>query len=341
MLYKRLIGIFLALAAILLSGITGYVLIERWSVIESLYMTVITISSVGFMEVHPLSQSGRIFTIFLILCGSGVLIYCVSLITAFVVEGELTDVIRRRKMNSKIKGLNEHYIVCGADQTGLYVIEELHKTKKDFVVIEKDSEKIRQLMGRDILCIEGDASHYAVLEQAGIQRAKGFISSLSTDAENLFVVLTAKKLNPSLRVISQAVEAESEQKIRMVGADGVVMPNFIGGLRMVSEMIRPSVVNFLDIMLRSKDKTIRIDEIDLTGGSPFAGKSIGETGIADTAGVTLVALRDRKEDSYLFNPSGKTVLNENNLLILMGDVEVINRIRTEASAQGIKRQGSA
>ena len=331
MLYKRLIGMFLALAGIIVTGMTGYTLLERWTPLEALYMTVITISSVGFMEVHPLTASGRIFTIFLILCGSGVLIYSVSLITAFIVEGELTDVIRRRKMNKRISALRGHIIVCGTDKTGLYVIEELVKTKKDFVVIEKDAVISKQLMGRDILCIEGDASHYAILEQAGILNAKGFITSLSSDAENLFVVLTAKRLNPSLRVISKAVEEESEQKIRMVGADGVVTPSFIGGLRMVSEMVRPAVVNFLDIMLRAKDQTIRIDEIDLSKGSLLIGKSIKDTGILDTEGVTVVALRDSMSDSYLFNPSGATRLHENNIIIIMGKVDIINKIKEDAT----------
>jgi len=331
MLYKRLIGMFLALAGIIVTGMTGYTLLERWTPLEALYMTVITISSVGFMEVHPLTASGRIFTIFLILCGSGVLIYSVSLITAFIVEGELSDVIRRRKMNKRISALRGHIIVCGTDKTGLYVIEELVKTKKDFVVIEKDAVISKQLMGRDILCIEGDASHYAILEQAGILNAKGFITSLSSDAENLFVVLTAKRLNPSLRVISKAVEEESEQKIRMVGADGVVTPSFIGGLRMVSEMVRPAVVNFLDIMLRAKDQTIRIDEIDLSKGSLLIGKSIKDTGILDTEGVTVVALRDSMSDSYLFNPSGATRLHENNIIIIMGKVDIINKIKEDAT----------
>jgi len=331
MLYKRLIGMFLALAGIIVTGMAGYTLLERWTPLEALYMTVITISSVGFMEVHPLTASGRIFTIFLILCGSGVLIYSVSLITAFIVEGELSDVIRRRKMNKRISALRGHIIVCGTDKTGLYVIEELVKTKKDFVVIEKDAVISKQLMGRDILCIEGDASHYAILEQAGILNAKGFITSLSSDAENLFVVLTAKRLNPSLRVISKAVEEESEQKIRMVGADGVVTPSFIGGLRMVSEMVRPAVVNFLDIMLRAKDQTIRIDEIDLSKGSLLIGKSIKDTGILDTEGVTVVALRDSMSDSYLFNPSGATRLHENNIIIIMGKVDIINKIKEDAT----------
>ena len=234
-------------------------------------------------------------------------------------------------MNKRISALRGHIIVCGTDKTGLYVIEELVKTKKDFVVIEKDAVISKQLMGRDILCIEGDASHYAILEQAGILNAKGFITSLSSDAENLFVVLTAKRLNPSLRVISKAVEEESEQKIRMVGADGVVTPSFIGGLRMVSEMVRPAVVNFLDIMLRAKDQTIRIDEIDLSEGSLLIGKSIKDTGILDTEGVTVVALRDSMSDSYLFNPSGATRLHENNIIIIMGKVDIINKIKEDAT----------
>ena len=229
-------------------------------------------------------------------------------------------------MNNKIKVLREHYIVCGADQTALYVIDELVKTKKNFVVIEKDAEKIGRLMCRDILCIEGDASHYAVLEQAGIKRAKGLVTTLPGDAENLFVVLTAKKM-VATAVISKAVEEESEQKIRMVGADSVVMPNYIGGLRMVSEMIRPSIVNFLDLMLRSKDKTIRVEEIDLSEGSVFTGKSIGDTGIPDTEDVVVVALRDRGNDAYQFNPSRETVLNENNVIIVMGNIESINKIK--------------
>lgn len=328
--YKRLTGIFLVFLCIIAAGMTGYVFIEKWSPLEALYMTVITISSVGFMEVRPLSNSGRIFTMLLILCGSGVLIYCVSLITAFIVEGELTDVIRRRKMNKKIKTLKDHYIVCGADQTATYVVDELLKTKKDFVVVEKDAEKIRRLMGRDISCVEGNASHYAVLEQAGIKRAKGLVTCLPSDAENLFVVLTAKKLNSSLRVISKAVEEESEQKIRMVGADSVVMPNYIGGLRMASEMIRPSIVNFLDLMLRSRDKTIRVEEIDLSEGSVFIGKSIGDTGILDAEGVVVVALRDKGKDDYKFNPSCKTVLTENNVIIVMGNIESINKMKSQS-----------
>jgi len=325
-LYKKLTGILLALTVILVIGILGYSFIEGWSVLEALYMTVITLSSVGFMEVHPLSGTGRIFTMLLILCGSGVLIYGISVITAFVVEGELTDALRRRAMDKKIERLQAHYLICGMSQTGRYVLDELVKTKKDFVVIEKDPDKIKQLVSENLLCIEGDATHDAVLLKAGIQRAKGAITALPSDAENLFVVITAKRLNPALRVISKAVEEESEQKIRMVGADGVVMPNYIGGLRMVSEMIRPSVVSFLDIMLRSKDRTIRVEEIEIAPASQFIGRTLQQTGILGTEGVTVVALKDRKKDTYVFNPPVQTVLSSDHVLIVIGDIDLIREI---------------
>jgi len=333
MLYKKLIGIFIALSLILATGVGGYIIIEGWQPLDALYMTVITLASVGFMEVHPLSSPGRVFTIVLILCGSGALIYGVSVITAFIVEGELTDIIRRNKMLKKIKGLNRHYMVCGAGQTGRYVVDELLKTKKDFVVIEKDHEKARSLIEQNIPCMEGDATHDAILISAGIQKAKGFITCLHSDAENLFVVITAKRLNPSLRVISKAVEEESEMKIRMVGADGVVMPNFIGGLRMASEMIRPSVVNFLDTMLRSKDQTIRIEEIGLGNGSPYIGMRLQETGLQAVEGVTIVALKDKDLPTYTFNPSGATVLKENTMIVAMGNVDLISEMEARTNPQ--------
>ncbi|MDA8079156.1 MAG: potassium channel protein, partial [Nitrospiraceae bacterium] len=327
---KKLIGIFAALALIMLTGAGGYITFEGWAPLDALYMTVITLSSVGFQEVHPLSDKGRVFTMALILCGSGVLIYGISIITAFIVEGELTDALRRRKMQKRIDRLEGHYIVCGADQTGRYVIDELLRTQRRFTVIDRDAAKIRDLLSREILCVEGDATHDAVLLNAGIRRAAGFITALHSDAENLFTVITARRLNPGLRIISKAVDEESVQKIRSVGADSVVMPNFIGGLRMVSEMIRPSVVNFLDIMLRAKDRTIRVEEVALENTSPFAGRQLGETGALGIEGVTVVALANKEGGSYHFNPPQSRVLTGRDVLIVMGDVERINSLRLKA-----------
>lgn len=326
-LIRKIVDLLLLLLAVLVSGAIGYQLIEGWSFFDGLYMTVITVASVGFGETHPLSDAGRIFTIALILFGSGILIYSVSMITALIVEGELTDVLKRMKMNKAIDRLSEHFIVCGDSQTGRYTIEELLKTKKPFVVIETDKNKIAALSARGVLCIDGDATADAVLQAAGITRASGLFSNLHTDAENLFVVLTAKGLNPGLRVVSKALDEDSRQKLIKVGADRVVLPNAIGGMRMVSEMMRPSVVTFLDLMLRSKDKTIRVEEIGLAAGSPYIGKTLGETGILTMPDVTVVALVIRAGEAYQFNPPHDTPLLEDMVIIVIGVVEAIEQIR--------------
>jgi len=236
--------------------------------------------------------------------------------------------LKRMKRDKSIERIREHYIVCGDSLTGQYAIEELLKTQKSIVVIETDKNKIASLRERGILCIEGDATTDAVLQAAGIERASGLFSSLHTDAENLFVVLTAKGLNPNLRIVSKAVDEESRQKLIKVGADRVIMPNVIGGLRMVSEMIRPSVVSFLDLMLRAKDKTIRIEEIGIAAGSPYAGKSMEETGILTLPDVTVVALVIREGESYQFNPPNDTQIHEGTVIIVVGLVDAINKIRT-------------
>lgn len=331
MIYKRLFGVLIALAIVLLVGIFGYRAIEGWSFFDSLYMTVITIASVGYMEVHQLSGQGRLFTIVLILCGSATLIYGLSVLTAFIVEGELTDVIRRRKMKNTIARLNGHYIVCGMSATGSYIVEELLKTGRSFVVIDKDSERIRSLNETNILYVEGDATHEAVLEAANIRRAGGLLTALHYDADNLFVVVTARGIRPDLKIVAKAINEESERKLRQVGADSVVMPNFIGGLRMASEMIRPSVVNFLDTMLRSQDAAVRIEEIHIPDHSPLTGKTLADTGILEIEGVTVVALTDGK-GSHSFNPPRNRVLRADDVVIVMGIVEKILLVKEKAVA---------
>src|SRR6185369_10390675 len=331
MIYKRLLSVIAALAAVFLSGVFGYSLIEGWSLFDSLYMTVITIASVGYGEVHPLTFEGRIFTIILILCGSATLIYGLSILTAFIVEGDLTDILRRRKMTRTIAALEKHFIVCGMSATGRYVIDELKKTGRSFVVIDRDPERIKQLNDEAILNIEGDATNDAVLQAANIGSAAGLLTTLHADSDNLFVVVTARGLNPSLKIIAKAINEESERKLRQVGADSVVMPDFIGGLRMASEMIRPSVVGFLDTMLRSRDKTVRVEEIRIPDNSPLRGKSLADSAILDMEGVTVVAVSDGK-GSYRFNPSRERFLSGGDVVIVMGVVENIMQLKAMAEA---------
>lgn len=322
MIYNRLLGVLVAFSIVICVGTLGYSMIDGWNLFDSLYMTVITIASVGFGEVHTLSFNGRVFTIILILCGSATMMYGLSILTAFIVEGELTDVLRRRKMNKAISKLENHYILCGLSATGRYIAGELEKTGRNFIVIDSDPVKIKELNDANILNIEGDATHEAVLKSANIGKAGGLLSALHADSDNLFVAVTAKGLNPALKIVVKAIDEESERKLQQVGADYVVMPNFIGGMRMVSQMIRPSVVSFLDVMLRSKDATVRVEEINITQDSPLLNRSLADSGILEVEGVTVVALSDGN-GSYEFNPSKNRVVRENDVIIVMGIVDRI------------------
>ncbi|HEY4744991.1 MAG TPA: potassium channel protein [Desulfuromonadaceae bacterium] len=330
-MFKRLYGVLIAIGTVILIGTLGYVAIEGWSFFDALYMTIITIASVGYGETHELTMQGRMFTIILILCGCTTLVYGISILTAFIVEGELTDELRRRKMRNAIAGLENHYIVCGMSVTAKYIAEELSKTGRPFVVIDSDPEKIKLLNQSDFLNIQGNATHEAILESANVRKAAGLLTALHNDAENLLVVVTAKGLNPRIAIVAKAVDEESERKLRQVGADRVVMPDFIGGLRMASEMIRPSVVTFLDTMLRGKDVTVRIEEIRIPDRSGLTGKTLEASGVLDMEGVTVVALSDGGS-CYCFNPPRSRILQHDDVIIAMGIVDHIQQLKARLAA---------
>lgn len=210
---KRIILALFLLVLVIEAGFFGYMWIEGWGILDSLYMTIITIASVGYGEVNPLSPHGRIFTIFLIIFGMGVLLFGISTFTAFLVEGELSEILRRRKMEKSISGLKEHYIVCGIGTVGRHVIDELHKTGRPFVAIDANEELCRQLAEKGMFFVKGDATSSSVLNSANAANAKGVFCSLHTDAENLLLILTAKGINPSLKIVSKAEEDESEDKM--------------------------------------------------------------------------------------------------------------------------------
>ncbi|MBT9537186.1 MAG: potassium channel protein [Nitrospirae bacterium] len=322
---KRLVFALILLAIVIILGTTGYVLIERWGMLDSLYMTVITIASVGYMEVNPLSPNGRVFTIFLIIFGMGVLLFGISTFTAFLVEGELSEILRRRKMEKIIAGLKEHYIVCGMGRIGRHIIDELHKTRRLCVAIDKNEEACRRLAEEERLFIKGDATSSAVLKSANITHAKGVFCSLPTDAENLLLVLTARGINPSLKIVARAEEDESEEKMRRAGADGVVLPEFIGGLRMTSAMVRPEAVTFLDKMLKDQEEVYRVEDIFVDADSVFAGKTLKTSGLMERKGFSVVAVR--KGDRYIFNPSCDERIETGDAVILIGESESIREVK--------------
>lgn len=230
-------------------------------------------------------------------------------------------------MEKNISKLTDHYIICGADTTGSFIIEEMQKTNKQFVVIEKDKNIVNDLIEKNILIIEGDATHDEVLIEAGIKNSKGLISVLSNDKDNLFVVLTAKGLNSNLRIVAKAVEEESQHKLRRAGADVVVSPNYIGGLRMVSEMIRPAVVSFLDTMMREKETTLRVEDVKITSFSSFIEKTLEELRIPQRVNLIVVAIKHVNRSTYEFNPKASSKLAEGDALIVMGEIAQVEKLR--------------
>jgi len=301
-----------------------------------LYMTAISLSTVGFGEIIDVGAvpGARLYTIMLIVFGMGVVVYFGSTVVAFVVEGELNDYFRSKKMNKRIEALSGHVIICGAGSTGIHVVREMIATRTPFVVIDNDEERLHHLVAGEpsgnIPYLVGDASSEAVLQQAGISRARGLIVALPDDKENLFVVITARGLNPGLRIVARGIEETSAAKLARVGADSVVLPNRIGGMRMASEMIRPHVVEFLDVMLRDKERNLRVEEVTIGPGAPCAGKPMGSFDMTGVADVLVVAAK-HGDGAYRYNPGRDFLLQPGVVLIVLGTVTEVDKLRRVVS----------
>jgi len=328
-LERRLLKAFAVLFFVLLVGIVGYMLVEGWSFFDSLYMTVISLTTVGYSETHDLSRNGRIFTIFLLFSGMGILAYGISTFTAFLVEGHVLDFLRGRQMLKKISQMHNHFIICGYRGEGRYALEELIETKTPHVIVDSNVAELSVMFpGADLLYIEGDPTMDKTLEQANIKKAQGLISALASDSENLLVVLSAREMNPDIRIISCVFDRETARKFHRVGANGTVMADFIGGLRMASEAIRPTVVSFLDAMLRDKDHTLRIEEIRvLEEGNDWVGKTLQEIEIPRQTGLLVVALKSLTSGKYVYNPRADYVVETDDILIVIGRTEQVFKMK--------------
>jgi voltage-gated potassium channel len=309
----------IALIAVLLTGTTGYRLIggPRYSLLDCLYMTVITISTIGYGEIIDLSRSpfGRVFTMFIAFTGIGLLAFILSNATVFLLQGELRDVFRRRKMEKIIEKYKEHYIVCGVEGVGSYIVHELLSTKRQCVIIDIDRTKIEKILEEYAgqVYIEGDATDSDILSRAGILLARGVFAVVGDDNQNLVICLTAKQLNPQVRVVSRCSNIKNIDKIKKAGADAVVSPTSIGGLRMVSEMVRPAVVSFLDIMLRDREKNLRVEEIPVP--QSFAGKSISSLNLKKYPSILLLAIKTKGD--WIYNPPEEYVIQPDNTFIVL------------------------
>lgn len=325
---KRLYLVLAAIFFVVIIGSTGYYIIfgGEPKFMDCLYMTVISITSVGYGEVLDVTGNvpAQIFTMFLITFGMGIILYGISTLTASIIEGELSGIWRRNKMEKRIKKLNNHYIVCGGGSSGGHVLEELTKNKESVVLIELDESIIERYLAldEDLLYVHGDATDDQNLLTAGITNAAGIIISLPSDKDTLYTTMTARMLNAKLRIISKAVDHKLAFKLKTAGANNVVSPNFIGGLRMASEMIRPTVVDFLDSMLRSSQGQLRIHQIVVASNSNVAGKKIMESGLKDKFNLLVLGSKLPAQEIE-FNPPATQILTAGMTLIVMGDVENI------------------
>jgi voltage-gated potassium channel len=304
----------------------------RWELSECAYMTVITLSTVGFGELSQMHEvpGARPLTIVLIISGVGALAYVQGNLTALLVEGVIGQAWRRNRMRKAIEAMEGHVVVCGAGSTGRHVIEELVATGTPFIVIDRDQEHLERistdLMEGKMLFVLGDATDDHALNEAGVSRARGVVAALTHDKDNLFVTLSARSLNSNARIVSKVVEDPAAVKMRKAGATSVVSPAMIGGRRMASELIRPEVNEFLDQMLRDKSKNLRIEEAVVPKGSAFAGMALKDTPIRKETRLLVVAVRDT-ERNFVYNPDPDHVVMEGATLIVMGEAENVAKLR--------------
>ncbi len=303
-IYHRFLVAGLFLVLVIAAGTAGFWFIGKgaYSVIDCLYMTVITISTIGYGEIIDMSASpgGRIFTMVLALTGIGTLSYIITNFTASIVEGDLSESFRRRRMDALSEKLNAHYIVCGFGRIGRQIVNELIATKRSFAIVEARKDATADLPEelKNAVIIDGDATNNDVLLRAGIKRARGVFCVVDDDNVNLVISLTAKQLNPAARVVTRCGDMQKKDKLTSIGSDAVVSPTFIGGLRMVSEMVRPTVVSFLDIMLRDKDRNLRIEEVSVS--DRYIGKELKSLGLHTFPETLLLAIKSK--ESWIYNP---------------------------------------
>lgn len=339
-LRERLAVAFGALLAVTAIGAVGFYVVGdgRWNLADCLYMAVITLTTVGYGEVLPGFESvphARTFAMVLIVLGVGTFLYCASTLTAVLLEGDLRRALRKTRMRKRIESLSGHVIVCGIGSTGWHVVEELMATSTPLCAIDTDKERMDRLIEEHphVPYVVADATDDTTLVEAGVERARGVVAALPSDKDNLFVVVTARQANPGVRIVARGIELRAVEKLRKAGADAVVSPNYIGGMRMVSEMLRPHVVEFLDEMLRDKDKNLRIEEVEIVRGSPLSGQTLGGARFRQTADVLVLAVRDPSR-GYVYNPGPDHVLVEAAKLIVLGPAMAVVRLR-ESVARGL------
>jgi voltage-gated potassium channel len=329
--FRHFSQLFVSLGLIILIiciGIVGFILIENYNFFDAFYMTIITVATVGFQEVHPLSEAGRGFTIFLIITSFGTFAYAVSSISKYVIDGELNQYFKTYKVSAAIDKLENHVIICGFGRNGKQAAHVLKKHNTRFVVVEQKKDVVSVINHKySDLILEGDSTQDEVLLKAGILRAKALITTLPIDADNLFIVLSARTLNPKLTIISRASEDNSDKKLKLAGADNVIMPDKIGGAHMASLVMKPDVMEFVDFITGQGGDNIRLEEITFENLSQeFQNKTIRELEIRNRSGANIIGFKTGNGE-YVINPSADTKIIPDAKLFVLGTNEQISKLK--------------
>ena len=311
-------------------GTAGYMVIEDWTVLDAIYMTVITLSTIGYGEVHPVSQTGRIFTVILIVMGVGFVLYVIGNVVQFLVEGRIRLVLGRRKLEKQIGQLNDHFIVCGYGRMGRALCRYLTQKHLQFVVVEKNEDRIPVMNTDHILYIAGDATIEDNLLKAGLKRASNLITALGTDADNVFLVLLAKGLNPNIYVVARASQNASKKPLYTAGANVVVSPFDVGARRMAHAVLRPNVIRFLEFAFADEDTDIHIEEIAVAESSKFVGVSLQESGIRQDYNLMIISIV-KVDGEMNFNPSADTTIKSGEKVIAVGSIDDLSKLEKALS----------
>ena len=328
--FKAVVRGLVFLSLVMLGGTVWFALVEGYTVVDSLYMTVITISTVGFKEVHPLDVSGRLFTTVLIIMGLTVLTYTLGSLGALVVEGTFQRIIGRQRMMREIEHLQRHFIVCGHGRMGRILCEELVSEKVPFVVVENDPDEVETMRDHGYKVVEGDATEDEVLRQAGLERARGLVAVVSSNESNLYISLSAREIcrgaNPDLYILSRATGRQAAQKIYRAGADRVISPYEIGGMRFVQALLRPSVYDFVDVATQSGGLDLMFEEVTIGEGAHLDGVAIRDSNIRSQYDIIVIAIK-KPSGRMVFNPGPERTLETGDVLITLGGREQLDRLR--------------
>ena len=310
-------------------GTAGYMVVEGWSAWDAFYMTIISVTTVGYREVHATSFAGQVWTVFVLLAGVSTLFYTASVVMAEIVEGGLRKGLESRRFNRMLEQLKDHFIICGYGRIGGVIADEFQRQGIPYVVVDRDPDRVHAVIARGGMAVEADASREDVLRRIGIDRARGLIAAVGTDAENVYTVLTARVLRPDLFIIARIESEDAEPKLKRAGADRVLSPYQLGGVQMAATALRPAVVDFMRLATSSERLDLAAEQIEVKANSRFVGASIRDANLRQDFGVIVVAIK-RAAGHMEFNPAPEAIIGANDQLVVLGHPDQLKALEAAA-----------